>query len=239
MVHREGVGKDAAAADPAVGRLDARRCRRTPPGRGSSRRCRCRSRPAQTRPPPPRPAPLDEPPGRWSGFHGLRAGGHGRSKLGPPSANSQVASLPSRMPPPALSRGDELGVGARHVVLAQLRMAGRADAGGLDDVLQRVGDAVQRPAPRARPSARARPLAPRPARPPRSAAESCAACRHARRCASSSALRHLDRRQLALVVEPVQLGDRQKRDIHFGHPRSLGHSTAPGPRQPWPERRSI
>src|SRR2546430_4655186 len=27
--------------------------------------------------------------------HGLRAGGQGRSKLGPPNANSQVASLPS------------------------------------------------------------------------------------------------------------------------------------------------
>ena len=50
------------------------------------------------------PAPLDEPPGRWSGFHGLRAGGHGKSNDGPPSANSQVASFPIKIPPPALSR---------------------------------------------------------------------------------------------------------------------------------------
>ena len=32
-------------------------------------------------------------------FHGLRAGGHGRSKLGPPMANSWVESLPTTMAP--------------------------------------------------------------------------------------------------------------------------------------------
>src|SRR5437868_10828769 len=40
-------------------------------------------------------------------------------------------------------------------------------------------------------------------------------------------LGNLDRRQLALAVKPVQLGDRQKSDIHFGHPR-----------QPWPFNRT-
>ena len=37
---------------------------------------------------------LDEPPGCRSRFQGLRAGGQGRSKEGPPSANSWVPSLP-------------------------------------------------------------------------------------------------------------------------------------------------
>ena len=39
----------------------------------------------------------------WSVFHGLRAGGNGRSKEGPPSANSWVASLPSNTPPASAS----------------------------------------------------------------------------------------------------------------------------------------
>src|ERR1700712_3198589 len=40
------------------------------------------------------PVPEDEPAVKWSGFHGLRAGGQGRSNDGPPIANSCVASLP-------------------------------------------------------------------------------------------------------------------------------------------------
>src|SRR5580700_10481834 len=47
----------------------------------------------------PEPEPEDEPPGWWSVFHGLRAGAHGRSKLGPPIANSCVESLPRTMAP--------------------------------------------------------------------------------------------------------------------------------------------
>jgi hypothetical protein len=31
----------------------------------------------------------------------------------------------------------------------------------------------------------------------------------------------LEGRQLALAIEPAQLGDRQKSDIHFGHPRQV------------------
>src|SRR5687768_736255 len=49
------------------------------------------------------PEPLEEPPQKWSRFHGLRAGGHGRSKEGPPTANSWVESLPRNTPPAALS----------------------------------------------------------------------------------------------------------------------------------------
>src|SRR5688572_17492561 len=49
------------------------------------------------------PDPLEEPPQKWSRFHGLRAGGHGRSKEGPPMANSWVESLPMNTPPAAFS----------------------------------------------------------------------------------------------------------------------------------------
>jgi hypothetical protein len=45
--------------------------------------------------------PDDEPAGEWSRFHGLSAGGNGTSQDGPPCANSQVAFLPSSMPPAA------------------------------------------------------------------------------------------------------------------------------------------
>src|SRR6476661_2489278 len=47
----------------------------------------------------PAPDPEDEPPGWWSRFHGLRAGSHGRSKEGPPIANSWVDNLPSTIAP--------------------------------------------------------------------------------------------------------------------------------------------
>src|SRR5215475_11161468 len=49
------------------------------------------------------PEPLDEPPVKCSRFHGLRAGGQGRSKDGPPWANSCVASLPVSTAPAAAS----------------------------------------------------------------------------------------------------------------------------------------
>src|SRR5207244_12502129 len=50
------------------------------------------------------PGPEEERPGGWLGFQGLRAGGHGRSKLGPPIANSCVDSLPSTIAPAPRSR---------------------------------------------------------------------------------------------------------------------------------------
>src|SRR5271166_6460619 len=53
------------------------------------------NRPAQT----PAPEPDDDPPGWCAGFHGLRAGGNGRSKLGPPRANSCVDSFPRMIAP--------------------------------------------------------------------------------------------------------------------------------------------
>src|SRR5688572_26022747 len=49
------------------------------------------------------PEPLDDPPVKCSRFQGLRAGGHGRSKEGPPWANSWVASLPSSTAPASRS----------------------------------------------------------------------------------------------------------------------------------------
>src|SRR3546814_18405273 len=45
------------------------------------------------------PDPLEEPPGWWVRFHGLRAGGHGKSNEGPPVANSCKAVLPLIMAP--------------------------------------------------------------------------------------------------------------------------------------------
>src|SRR5262249_7409115 len=47
----------------------------------------------------PDPDPEEEPPGWCAVFHGLRAGGHGKSKLGPPIANSWVDSLPRTIAP--------------------------------------------------------------------------------------------------------------------------------------------
>src|SRR6266550_1348101 len=49
------------------------------------------------------PEPLDEPPVKCSRFHGLRAGGQGRSNDGPPCANSWVASLPVSTAPASYS----------------------------------------------------------------------------------------------------------------------------------------
>src|SRR3546814_16985528 len=52
----------------------------------------------------PEPDPLDDPPGWQVRFHGLRAGGQGRSSDGPPMANSCVESLPLSTPPAARRR---------------------------------------------------------------------------------------------------------------------------------------
>ena len=49
------------------------------------------------------PVPLDEPLVKRVVSHGLRAGGQGRSKLGPPKANSCVASLPITTQPASFS----------------------------------------------------------------------------------------------------------------------------------------
>jgi len=70
-----------------------------------------RMEPPVSEPVPPRmrpaataaPVPEEDPEVKWLGSHGLRAGGQGRSKLGPPKANSWVASLPS-MTVPASAR---------------------------------------------------------------------------------------------------------------------------------------
>ena len=49
------------------------------------------------------PEPLLLPPGICAVFQGLRAGGNKLVKSGPPSANSCIASFPSRMAPAASS----------------------------------------------------------------------------------------------------------------------------------------
>src|SRR5947209_19313649 len=49
------------------------------------------------------PVPLEEPAVKCSAFHGLHAGGFGRSKDGPPSANSCVVVLPISTVPAAAS----------------------------------------------------------------------------------------------------------------------------------------
>src|SRR5688572_5621168 len=49
-------------------------------------------------------APVLEPPVACSVFHGLRAGGHGKSNDGPPFASSCVASLPMSTAPHAYRR---------------------------------------------------------------------------------------------------------------------------------------
>src|SRR5260370_15688003 len=49
------------------------------------------------------PEPVEEPPVKCTRFHGLRAGGHGRSNDGPAWAISWVASLPSRTAPASYS----------------------------------------------------------------------------------------------------------------------------------------
>ena len=91
------------------------------------------------------PEPDEEPPVMCCGFHGLRAGGNGRSKLGPPMANSCVASLPSSTPPASRSRAAATLSSFGTTFSRSFEWQVGADAGGVVDVLQRVGDAVERP----------------------------------------------------------------------------------------------
>ena len=53
---------------------------------------------------PEPPEPVEEPPVKCARFHGLRAGGQGRSNDGPACAISWVASLPSSTAPASYSR---------------------------------------------------------------------------------------------------------------------------------------
>ena len=76
--------------------------------------------------------------------HGLRAGGHGRSKLGPPLRELPGRQLAEQNPAARLEAAHDLGVLFRHMVLAQLGVAGRRDSSGFDDVLEAVWDAVHR-----------------------------------------------------------------------------------------------
>src|SRR5437660_12192071 len=68
------------------------------------------------------PVPLDEPPVKRLVSQGLRAGGQGRSKEGPPSANSCVASFPHDDRAGLAQPLDREGVGLRYMVLHDLGM---------------------------------------------------------------------------------------------------------------------
>ena len=80
----------------------------------------------------------------------MRAGGQGRSKLGPPIANSCVESLPTTIAPAARSLLTQTASAVADVALEDLRMAGRRQARDVDDVLDADRHAVQRPAQPAR-----------------------------------------------------------------------------------------
>ena len=54
------------------------------------------------------PDPLEEPPGMWPRFHGLRAGSKRWPGVWMPHANSWVMSLPSITQPPSESRATQV-----------------------------------------------------------------------------------------------------------------------------------
>src|SRR5262249_57249656 len=99
----EGGGAGAPARRRAGGAVAGRAARKGGAGGGAA--------PGAPRRPPPTPppaataapVPLDEPPVKRLRSQGLRGGGHGRSKDGPPSANSCVASLPTMTAPASRS----------------------------------------------------------------------------------------------------------------------------------------
>ena len=102
------------------------------------------------------PDPLEEPPVKCPMFQGLRAGGQGKSKDGPPCANSCVASLPSSTPPASWSRATAAASCAGTVSVQHPGMARGADAGGAEDVLERERHPVEHAAPPAGPDLRLR-----------------------------------------------------------------------------------
>ena len=99
--------------------------------------------------------PPDEPPGTVVSSHGLRTGPYALFSFDEPIANSSQLVLPIRMAPAAVSRSSALD-GVRGEVALQdsragrgrqpaVRSAGIVERAGDENVLQRVGDAQQRP----------------------------------------------------------------------------------------------
>ena len=88
------------------------------------------------------PEPLDEAPGTWSGFQGLRAVGEGafHHRAGGELGEGQLAQ---QHRPGVVQAGDALRVGGRDVVLQNARVGCGADAGRIVEVLDGDGDAVQ------------------------------------------------------------------------------------------------
>ena len=145
MIEGERVRHDAVAAHEAGRRHESGDAaeRRGAAYRASGVGATSRTSPAASA----APEPLDEPPVKCARFHGLRAGGHGRSNDGPPCelvryelAYEDGASLAQF----ARCRGVLVG----NVVDRDLRAAARENAFGVVDVFQRERDAVQRPAQR-------------------------------------------------------------------------------------------
>jgi len=207
----------SAPADPAVGRLD--------PGDAAHRR-----RPAD------RAAGVGaDRPRREAGRH-RRAGAArrparqvigvprvARRRPGQVEARAAERELPGRKlaeqdAARRLQASDQLCVGGRHMILAQFRMAGGRDPGGLDDVLQRVGDTVQRPAPGA-----GHQLALGRCR-----LAQCDLLGQPQKAVQLAVMRgdplqerpgDLDRRHVAAAIAAVEFGNRHKGDIHRRHPQ--------------------
>ncbi len=212
MVHRKRVREDAAAADPAIARLDPgevakrRRTAHRAAGIGADRaghKTRRHRRAGAARRAARHVAGVPRVARRWPRQVIARAaerefpGG----ELAHQHATAGVEPL------------DDVGIGLRHMVLAQFRMPGGQDAGGLDDVLQRVGDAVHRAAALASQQF-ALSLRRLGQRLVLGGAQKAVQFAVMRGDAREQAFGDLDRRQFALAVKPAQFRNRQKGDIH-------------------------
>ena len=98
--------------------------------------------------------PPDEPPVVRPGRRGFWTVPYHGFWLVTPQANSCRFALPTTTAPAATSRSTAVAVRVGHVVGVDLRAVGRADARGVDQILDEQAPAVQRPRPRRR---RARP----------------------------------------------------------------------------------
>ena len=137
-------GKTPRREDEAIGRLQPDQ----PAMRG-----RVADRPAGVRPERCRQHPRRDGgaggprrsrPDDAQGFQGLRAGGKGRSKAGPPDGEFMRRQLGWKHRPGRPQPRHHGGVRLGDAVELQLRMAGRGMPCEVDDVLEADGDAVQR-----------------------------------------------------------------------------------------------
>jgi hypothetical protein len=212
MIHRECVGEDTAPADPPVGRLQPRDA-------------------ADRRRAADRAAGIGADRGRHEPRRHRRAGAARRAARQMAGVPRVERRRPRQIPAGAAQRefpgrelahhdaagrfqpGDDLGVGGGDMILAQLGMAGGQNALGLDDVLEGIRNTVHRAAAGARHQlalGRLRLGQRRLLGQPQKTVQLLVMRGDAR----EERLRHLDRRQLPPGIQSMQLGDRQKRDIH-------------------------